>query len=89
MITTIGVLASIGTGTSLVPQLIKVVREKKADGVSAIMLAVLITGNILWVYYGVLKDDWILISSSALSVLVNSALSILKFMYRKKTSKKK
>ena len=82
LITIIGILASIGTGTSLVPQLLKIIREKKAEGVAVGMLTVLIVGNGLWVYYGVLKEDWIIIISNSCSVAMNLAIMMLKFIYK-------
>lgn len=83
LITTVGVLASAGTATSLIPQLVKIIKEKKAEGVSVGMLLVLIIGNALWVYYGILKDDWIIIISNSFSLLLNLTISSLKLYYKK------
>ncbi|MEO5572721.1 MAG: SemiSWEET transporter [Bacteroidia bacterium] len=84
-ITIIGVLASIGTGISLVPQLFKIIKEKKAEGISVAMLAVLLVGNGLWIYYGVLKSDLIIIISNSFSFLVNLIISVLKFRYKEES----
>jgi MtN3 and saliva related transmembrane protein len=83
-ITIIGILASIGTGTSLLPQLIKIIKEKKADDISLVMLVVLFTGLGLWVYYGILKKDWIIIISNAFSLVVNICIVLLTLRYKKK-----
>jgi MtN3 and saliva related transmembrane protein len=79
----IGIAAGILTGTSLLLQLVKIVREKKAVGISFAMLAVLMAGLILWVWYGIRRDDWPLIVTNAFSLIVNIAIMILMFIYRK------
>ena len=80
----IGIAAGIFTGTSMLPQLFKTVKEKNADGISPAMLAVLMIGLALWVWYGIEKEDWPIIITNAFSFLVNLAISILRLAYRKK-----
>ena len=53
--TTVGVAASACTAASLLPQLTKVLKEKKAESISLGMLLVLFAGLGLWMYYGILK----------------------------------
>lgn len=84
-VTVIGIVASIFTGISMLPQLIKIVKEKKAKDVSVLMLAILFVGVGSWIYYGILKEDLIIIISNAFSFLVNSALIFLTLKYKKKT----
>jgi MtN3 and saliva related transmembrane protein len=83
LITIIGVLASTFTAVSLLPQLFKVIKEKEAENVSLGMLAILFAGLGLWVYYGILKDDWIIIISNCFSFLVNLTLVIFAIKYKK------
>ncbi|MES2512912.1 MAG: SemiSWEET family transporter [Bacteroidota bacterium] len=80
----IGVAASIFTATSLIPQLIKLVKEKDSGNISLGMLAVLFIGLVLWVWYGFLKEDWILIISNAFSLLINIITGILSIKYKPK-----
>jgi MtN3 and saliva related transmembrane protein len=80
----IGIGASIGTGISLLPQLIKIIREKKAENVSLPMLGVLFAGLVLWVIYGIMKEDWIIIISNAVSMILNACTAILSIRYKKK-----
>ena len=82
-ITIIGLIASIATGTSLLPQLVKIAKEKKAGTVSPGMLALLFIGLAAWIYYGILKNDWILIVSNAFSLLVNFIIAVLSIKYKK------
>ena len=80
----IGIAASIFTAGASIPQLVKLIREKKADDISSIMLFVLLAGLGLWTWYGFLKSDWILLASNSFSFLINSALLSLAFIYKRK-----
>ncbi len=80
--TLIGVAASIFTATSLLPQLIKIAKEKKADDISYGMLVVLFIGLALWIYYGILKEDWIIIGCNSLSVIINICTAVMSFKYK-------
>ena len=76
-------MASVCTGVSMVPQLIKVLKERKAENVSLVMLLVLFAGLGLWVYYGILKDDLIIIISNTFSLVINIILMLAALKYKK------
>lgn len=78
---TIGVAAGILTAISMMPQLIKTIREKKAGEISPFMLLLLMSGLALWVWYGCVRKDWPLIITNAFSFLLNSAMLILRLKY--------
>jgi MtN3 and saliva related transmembrane protein len=84
MINIVGVVASICTATSLIPQLIKIIRDKKADDISLPMLAILFAGVALWIWYGVMKNDLIIIISNAISLMLNAVIVVLSVKYSKK-----
>lgn len=79
----LGIIAGVLTSISMVPQLVKVLKEKNVDDLSWVMLLVLITGVGLWVWYGIMKDEWPIILSNAFSVLLNSTLLICYMIYKK------
>lgn len=79
----LGIIAGILTSISMVPQLVKVLREKNVEDISWIMLLVLISGLSLWVWYGILKDELPIILSNAFAVLMNISLLICYVIYRK------
>jgi MtN3 and saliva related transmembrane protein len=79
----IGIIASICTGISLLPQLIKLIKEKKAENVSFAMMVVLLGGLVLWIIYGLLKKDYIIVTSNGVSILLNISILILGAIYRK------
>ena len=54
----VGIGAGICTAVSLLPQLIKIIKEKKANDISYIMLFVLLAGIGGWIWYGILKEDY-------------------------------
>ena len=80
----VGIGASILTATSLLPQLVKIVKDKKADEISLYMLAILFAGVALWIYYGILKNDMIIVISNSVSLLFNIAVVILSVYYKQK-----
>jgi MtN3 and saliva related transmembrane protein len=83
LITIIGVLASILTAISMMPQLIKIIKEKEAESVSLGMLAVLFGGLSMWIWYGFLIHDLIIIISNCFSALVNIVTVVLTIRYKK------
>ena len=82
-VTIVGLVASVCTGMSLVPQLIKLIKEKKASDISVYMLVILFVGVGCWVFYGFLKKDWIIIISNSFSFVINMALTVLTIKYKK------
>ncbi len=80
----IGLFAGICTSCSLLPQLIKTVKEKKAEEISKLMLFVLLTGVAGWVVYGILRDDLPIIITNSFSLLLNLVLIVLRFKYSRK-----
>jgi MtN3 and saliva related transmembrane protein len=80
--TLIGIAASIFTGFSLVPQLVKLIRSKKANDISYGMMLVLFAGLGLWIAYGVLKNDMIIIISNSFSFFINLLLMYFSIRYK-------
>jgi len=82
--TIIGIAASVCTAVASVPQFIKIIKEKEADSISIGMMATLIAGLCLWVYYGIMKGDAIIIISNSFSVIINVLLLAFSLYYKKK-----
>lgn len=85
----LGLIAGGITSVAMMPQLIKVIREKNAKDISVVMLLVLITGLSLWVWYGFLQDELPIILSNSFSVLVNVILLICCLIFKRKTKSHK
>ena len=80
----LGLVAGGITSVAMLPQLIKVLKEKDVEDLSLLMILALIFGLSLWVWYGFLKDELPIILSNAFAVLVNICLLIAYFIFRKK-----
>ncbi len=78
----IGITAGVLTATSLMPPLVKLIRDKKPEQVPLGMLSVLLVGLSLWIYYGILKDDWPLIITNCFSVMQNLTMIFLRHKYK-------
>lgn len=80
----LGLVAGGITSVAMLPQLIKVLKNKDVEDLSLLMILFLIIGLSLWVWYGFIKDELPIILSNAFAVLVIVFLLISYFMYRKK-----
>jgi MtN3 and saliva related transmembrane protein len=81
LIPLIGILATIFAISSTIPQIIKGIKTRKMDDVSALLILVLIVGLSLWVVYGVAKSDMVIIGGNSVGVLLNAMLLLLKIKY--------
>jgi len=79
----VGIGAGVCTGVSLLPQLIKIIREKKAENISWGMLIILLCGLIGWIWYGFLKKDYPIIITNAFSLMVNLFIIYFSLRYKK------
>jgi MtN3 and saliva related transmembrane protein len=79
----IGLAAGICTAASMLPQVIKTIKDKKAEDVSMLMLIILMTGLILWVIYGIKRNDMPIILTNSFSLLVNITMMALRIKYKK------
>jgi MtN3 and saliva related transmembrane protein len=82
--TYIGIAAGICTSISLLPQLFKIIKEKKAGDISFVMLFILLAGVVLWVYYGILRKDYPIIITNCFSLIVNSLMIFFTARYKNK-----
>src|SRR5688572_12572613 len=78
----IGLTAGVLTASSLFPQLVKILKEKKADDISIPMLLILLSGLSLWVYYGTIINDMPLILTNSFSLSFNLLIIFFKFKYK-------
>ena len=78
----IGIAAGVCTAISLLPQMIKVRREKKTENISIFYLLVLLAGLSLWTYYGFLKEDLPIIVTNIFSMVLNITMIGLGIYYK-------
>ncbi len=76
----IGFLAGTGTTVSFFPQMIRVIRTKSVSDLSIYMFLIHSSGVSLWVAYGLLVDDMIIVLFNCVTALFN--IVILSFFIR-------
>jgi len=79
----VGIAAGICTAISLLPQLVKLIKTKKAEDLSLFYLSILFVGLALWIWYGFLRDDLPIIVTNSFSLLVNLTVIVLGIRYKK------
>jgi len=80
----VGIGAGVFTAVSILPQLIKILKEKKAQDLSLFYLFVLLTGLGLWIWYGFLREDLPVIITNVVSFLLNIATLLAGYKYKSK-----
>lgn len=80
----IGIGAGVLTSLSMLPQLIKTFKEKKAEELSLVMILALIGGIAGWIWYGILRNDLPIIITNCFSLLVNIILLFFRIKYAEK-----
>lgn len=79
----VGLAAGICTSISLLPQLFKLVRHKKAEDISLFYLVILFIGLGLWIWYGVLREDLPIIVTNGFSLVINGIVIVLGVRYKR------
>jgi MtN3 and saliva related transmembrane protein len=74
LITIIGLLAAALTSLSYIPQVKKALPAGSTDDISFKTLAVLAAGLALWIGYGILKGDFVIIVANAVGFALFSTL---------------
>ena len=82
----IGVCAAILTSLSYIPQVRKAWPRGSTKDLSLHMLAVLTTGLLLWIAYGLLKSDWVIVAANGVGAILSG--SVLAFKIRDMRSRK-
>jgi MtN3 and saliva related transmembrane protein len=77
----IGLLAATCTTVCWLPQAVKIVREKRTDGLSLVTQSVFTVGVALWAIYGVLLHSWPLILANTITLALSLTILVLKMRY--------
>ena len=80
----VGIAAGVCTAISLLPQIIKLIKEKKSKDISIFYLLILLCGLGLWTYYGFLRKDIPIIATNIFSMVLNIIMLVLGVMYKEK-----
>ncbi|MCF3110007.1 SemiSWEET transporter [Niabella sp. CC-SYL272] len=80
----LGYVAGAITTLTFLPQVLKTIREKSVKDISLMMFVIAAVNEVLWIIYGVLKDDWVIILTNAVILCLSLTMIYLKFAYARK-----
>jgi MtN3 and saliva related transmembrane protein len=78
----LGYSAGAVTTLTFLPQVIKTWKERSAKDVSLWMFIIAATNEVMWIGYGVLRDDWVIILTNAIVLFLSFTMIYLKFRYK-------
>ena len=82
-IETLGYAAGAVTAFTFLPQVIKTWKEKSAKNVSLLMFIIAFVNEVMWIAYGVLSNNWVIISTNVVMITMCSLMIFLKLRYNK------
>jgi MtN3 and saliva related transmembrane protein len=80
----IGLLGGVFTTFGLIPQIYRLIKVKSSTEISLSFTIMYLTGNALWLIYGITIHSFSILVWNALGVVFNSIMLFLKFRYDKK-----
>lgn len=78
----LGLLAGGLTTASFVPQVLKIYKTKSAEDVSLVMFIAFCIGVGLWLTYGIFKQDWAILLTNGVTLLLGLAILVMKIKYK-------
>ena len=77
----LGYVAGLITAFTFLPQVLKTWKTKSAKDVSLAMFLIALTNQILWLAFGILRVDPVIIITNAVMLLMTSLMIALKLKY--------
>jgi len=82
----LGSLAAFNTTVCWVPQALKILREKRTEGISLITQSSFTLGVALWAAYGMILHDWPIVAANVTTLFLSAAILMLKIRYSRRPS---
>ncbi|MGA7369231.1 MAG: SemiSWEET family transporter [Nitrososphaeraceae archaeon] len=82
----IGITAGILVLSSFIPQITKAYKTKKMSDVSIHLMILIASGMFLWVVYGLIRSDLVIVGTNATGSALNVCLLVMKIRYDKTQS---
>jgi MtN3 and saliva related transmembrane protein len=79
----IGIIAGILVMSSSIPQIMKSYKTKKMYDVSIYLMSLIASGLFLWIIYGLIRSEPVIIGTNAAGLCLNVTLLIMKIRYDK------
>jgi len=80
-ISVIGSIAGLSTTCAFLPQVIRTWKTRSTHDISLGMFLLTVFGLVLWLIYGLVRNDWPLIATDAASLLLSATILGLKLRY--------
>lgn len=77
----LGYAAGALTAVTFLPQVIKTWHEKSAKDISLYMFIIAFVNEIMWLAYGAMIDNWVIILTNAIMLLMSGTMIMLKLRY--------
>ena len=77
----VGGVAAVCTTFCWLPQTLKILREKRTEGVSLITQSVFTLGSALWAAYGLLLNNRPIVYANSVTLVLSLAILVLKLRY--------
>jgi MtN3 and saliva related transmembrane protein len=77
----IGISAAFLTTLSFLPQIVKAYRTRRMKDVSRYLMILFTTGSILWIIYGIIHDDLVIVGANVTAAIFNLVLLYYSFLY--------
>ncbi len=78
----LGYSACAVTALTFLPQVIKTWKEKTATNVSLLMFLIAALNEVMWIAYGVLRSDMVIIVTNVIVLLMSCTMIYLKFRFK-------
>lgn len=78
----LGYSAGAITSLTFLPQVIKTWREKSAKDISLMMFLIAAINEVMWIWYGVLLNNWVIILTNAIVLSMSLTMIWLKYRYK-------
>ena len=78
----LGYAAGAITSLTFLPQVIKTWKEKSAKDISLLMFVIAAVNEVMWIAYGALLNNWVIILTNAIVLAMSLTMIYLKFRYK-------
>lgn len=79
----LGSLAAFSTTVCWIPQALKIIREKRTEGISLTTQSIFTFGVALWAAYGIVLHDWPIVAANVTTLLLSAAILTLKIRFNR------
>jgi len=70
------------TSLTFLPQVIKTWKEKTAKNVSLLMFIIAFVNEVMWIAYGILRNDMVITITNIIMIMMCSVMISLKLRYK-------